>query len=277
MDRGQLTGEPPARWRARRPLYRWLGAILLTMSVSVTPACSGETAVSRSGGTPAPKATGAPSGTDPAAVLEHAMQSLSRGGSVRTALDFSDHGIRLRNITHSAADRGRQDITLNGMHAAIRVVGNKTFARGDRPSLTGYFGLPDSTAQRLENRWYLLLDGDPGFDDATSGVTLPSLVAKVRARLPVEPLHVLRPTVRNGVRVTGVRGASPNADDGPDSTVTLWVSADARARPVELEMDDYSAHLQFVIDFDHWGDPVQVAAPTPAVRLATMPHLTVDG
>ncbi len=58
--------------------------------------------------------------------------------------------------------------------------------------------------------------------------------------------------------------------------MTLWVSADTSGLPVEIELDDYAAQLQVVADFDHWGDPVRVVAPTGAVRLATLPPLTVD-
>ncbi len=150
MSRGQRAWGPPARRRAPRRLPEWLGAFLLILSVSVTAACTGGTAVSRSGATPA---LGSAPLTDSAAVLERAMQSLSRSGSVRMAMDITDQGHHFRNITYAAADRGRHDITLDGMHASVRVVGDRTFARGDRSSLTGYFGLSDSTAQRLENRW----------------------------------------------------------------------------------------------------------------------------
>lgn len=243
------------------------------LSMTVTAACTGGTVVSRTGST---LSTGTESEREAAALLELAMGSLSRTASIRLDIRFAGQGHHIRNTTYSAADRGWQDIRVDDLHAWVRVVGRRTFARGDRATLTGYFSLSDSTAKRLKNRWYVLLSGDPGFGEVTSGVKLPSLISKVRTLLPVEPLHAVKPTVRNGVRVTGVRGSVPDSPGGSESAATLWISADGRSLPVELDLDDFASKVHIAVDFDHWGDPVRVVAPTGAVRLATLPPLTVD-
>ncbi len=244
------------------------------MSVLAAAGCTGSTAVSAGEPTTAPQGTSA--ADDPGAVLDRAMRSLSRSGSVRFDFRYAEQGHHLRNTTYAAADRGWQSIRIDDLHAWVRVVGDRTFARGDRVTLTGYFNLPDTTAQRIANRWYELLDGDPGFDQVTSGVKLSSLIDTVRGLLPLEPLHLVKPTVRNGVRVTGIRGAMPDTAEGSDATVTLWVSRDGRGLPVEIDLDDYASHVHVVAGFDHWGDPVRVLPPAGAVRLAKLPPLTVD-
>ncbi len=79
------------------------------------------------------------------------------------------------------------------------------------------------------------------------------------------------------MRVTGVRGSVAGFPRGLGvRAATLWISADSRSLPVEIDLDDFASKVHIAVDFDHWGDPVRVVAPTGAVRLATLPPLTVD-
>jgi hypothetical protein len=180
------------------------------------------------------------------------------------------NGRALRYSDDDGLNAGIQRITVNGtMHATVRVVAGATYFRADRAALTGYFQFPAAVAERAADRWLLLQNGDPGYDQVTEGVTFSSAMNELAL---AEPLVLLPARVIHGKRVIGIRGlpaAPPGATGAADvtATATLWVAASGDPLPVS-----YEAHVPqlgtMTATFSKWGHGVAVSAPSPAATMA---------
>jgi len=193
-----------------------------------------------------------------------AMSAARAKGSVHMVVDNHVKGRTLHYSDDDAHGVGIQRITVTpGMHATVRVIGDRTYFMANRAALVGYFGFAPAQATLAADRWLLLGPQDPGYAAVTEAVAFESAMNQVRL---APPYTLLKPRSVHGVRVLGVRGraAGPHTP-GHKVSATVWI---ARADHLPVMYEASSPKLGTMkVTFSHWGQHVQVIAPAGAAPI----------
>ncbi|HWC35382.1 MAG TPA: hypothetical protein VG650_11220 [Mycobacteriales bacterium] len=151
---------------------------------------------------------------------------------------------------------GVQHISIYGGHVTVRVVGPRTYFKGDKRGLTHYMGFTADEVAVLHHQWLLLRPGQAGYQAVTEGVTLASTLHEDRV---VAPLHLLAQRMVNGVPAVGIRGQAAGAGAPRHATATLWVTTGDHPLPVEFVATNHKVRLTQT--FNDWGRPIHLAPP----------------
>lgn len=177
-------------------------------------------------------------------------------------------------VGDAGATQGQQDITVNGDHFTVLVIGPTTYFQGDAVAMVTSLGLPGPVAQAHARQWISLVSGDAPYQSVTAAVTTSSALAdnltfRAAAVLPVSKVA--------GRTVQGIRGAMGPVEGQPArGTATLYVTTGSRPLPVSyvergtVGSVSSKGSLDFSITFSAWGEPVTVAAPPGPLAFAAL-------
>jgi hypothetical protein len=201
----------------------------------------------------------------PQELLAQALSAAYLEGSVHV-VSTTIHG-RHRSVfdDYASALDGTQDITIDKMHAAVRVTPEASYARGNAAARTRFFGFPPSVAKALGDRWFEVRPGDHLYEETTEDV----LLHEVLADFPlVESSESLVERVIDGTSLVGVRGTPAGADPATPAVATWWLEADAPHLPVRLVAT--AGKDRYVRAFSDWRETRTVVAPADSVRLSRL-------
>jgi hypothetical protein len=202
----------------------------------------------------------------PDELLSAALTSAFLEGSVHV-VSTSVHG-RHRSVfdDYAALLDGTQDITVDAMHAYVRVTPDASYARGNAAARTRFFNLPPSVAKAVGDRWFEVRPGDHLYDEVTADVVLHEVLVDFP---PLDHSELLGTHVVDGTPLIGIRGEL-TARGAHQRTVvaTWWLESDGLHLPVRLVAS--AGKDRYVRAFSDWGEERVVRAPAGAVRLSRL-------
>jgi hypothetical protein len=196
--------------------------------------------------------------------LTHALGAANKAGSARITVQFFSGSTTGKVVQDSSLHTGKQTVALKNEVASVLLVNGAAYITGNSKGLTSYFGLPSALVPAVKGHWVSLQSGDPAFQAAIANVTLPAAVANVT------PSGTLVVGKRSKVDRQWVRSISGDAPGG--GRLVLFVATDKQSLPVEAVESSGSGKTARgeLVRFDHWGEKVQVAAPTGAIPLSAL-------
>lgn len=227
---------------------------------------------------PAATATASPSASASSAVpasasarLREAQDALRAAGTVHVDVTSSVSGAPVRFSDDSAAGGGRQLVTFNKTgHATILFIPGTAYLKADAPTLEGFLGCDQAQAGAAANRWVYLRPGDKfcgtDYGTVTDGITLSSVAGELAMKNGTATATA--PATVAGQRVVGVRGQSSGGQLPAPAKEVLYLTDDARLRPVLSEQT--AAGIKSEVSFSQWGERLTLTAPKGAVPASSV-------
>jgi len=198
----------------------------------------------------------------PGTILARAQAAAHRTGSATVLVQVTQASQTETLASLTNRTEGFQVITAGNESAQVALVDGTAYIRGNEAALTNYFGFPSSDASQFAQRWVSIRSSDSGYDDVTGGVTLDSVL---RALDPTGALQTGPPTSVGGISVVGVTGTSKT------SNATVFVETTGAHLPVRAVVTSGSGSSRdtVVIQFTHWGKPLDIKAPGNAIPISS--------
>jgi hypothetical protein len=160
---------------------------------------------------------------------------------------------------------GVQHISIYGGNVTVRVVGPRTYFKGDKRGLTHYMGFTADEVAVLHHQWLSLRAGQAGYKAVTEGVTLASTLHEDRL---VAPFRLLSQRTVSGVSAVGIEGHAAGAGAPRHAVATMWVTTGESPLPVRFVAANHGVRL--TQSFSDWGTPVHLARPTRVFGAKTL-------
>jgi hypothetical protein len=207
-----------------------------------------------------------------------AVAELKAAGSVHVNITSDTGGTTITFSQDSTATGGRQDMTFDGVgHATVLLISGVGYLQADEAGLMGFFGVPQSDAARLTDKWISVRPGQKigstTYAQLTDGITLSSVASEFAITGPYTAVTDATVAGQHTFRVQGRVPASQN--DPGTARETLNVTAAAPLRPVRLTLSGDPGNTD-QITFSNWGEKLSIPVPPnaqPASSLGT-PSLT---
>jgi hypothetical protein len=187
-------------------------------------------------------------------------------------------GTKITFSQDATATGGRQDMTFDGVgHATVLLISGVGYLQADEAGLMGFFGVSQSEAARLTDKWISVRSGQKigstTYAQLTDGITLSSVASELSI---TGPYSAAKPGGAAGQRTIGVQGHAPASQKLPSTArETLNVTASGQTRPVQLALSGDAPNTD-QITFSDWGEKLSIPVPPnaePANSLGT-PSLT---
>jgi hypothetical protein len=188
-----------------------------------------------------------------AAVLTTA--AVRQAGSAHVVTSLRVRGRTATYVNDVSAHSGREVISYHGARVTVLEVGKTVYVRANALALTNLFQSSSGEAQQLADKWLSFPSTGKDYKRISETLTLGSLLQQV---MPTRVASTSGTSIKNGQTVVGLRGKLPGGVSG-----TLYVSATGSALPVEEVSSGHDGVTTAV--FSHWGEPVQVVAPSGAI------------
>ena len=177
-------------------------------------------------------------------------------------------------VGDAGATQGSQDISVNGDHFTVLVIGPATYFQGDAVAMVTNLGIPGPVAQAHARQWISLASGDTPYPSVTAAVTTSSALAD---NVTFRPTSVLPLAEVDGRTVQGIRGPmGPLGGHAAHGTATLYVTTGRRPVPVSyvehgtVGTGSSKGSVDFSIIFSAWGQPVAVPAPPGPIAFSAL-------
>jgi hypothetical protein len=195
-------------------------------------------------------------------ILTEAEAAATAAGSLHFSSATKEGSASIDFTDDSSASGGKQVITMSdGGQMTVLVVSGVGYVNGNAEGLAGFLGMSEANATQLAGQWIAVKSTSPYYQQVVTGVTTSSVLGEFA------PTGALRTTPRqqvDGQSVVGVRGTAPSDSGLPaGSAVTLYVAATGRPLPVSCV--EGSGDDKNDVTFSHWGEPVNVSAPSASV------------
>jgi hypothetical protein len=225
-------------------------ACSVVFCLALTACPSGKTA------RPSPSLTSLTSKT-PVEIFNAALDVARAAGSLRAITSFGDGTGDTYDIGTSS---GRVVIQEDPDVMEVRVVGGVAYAKGNRDAMIDILGASKSIAGKYANHWIQFSRDDDNYMGLTDSVTMPSFIDDLGFTGAIEKFA---PSTINGKKVIGLEGPLFIGGRG-----TLYVSLEGDPVPVEQTSPDPKGQL--TVDFDRWGQTIDVRAPAGAIGASTI-------
>jgi hypothetical protein len=247
---------------------------LLTAIVSVfgaaalLSACGGGAASSKPPASVKPSASASTAAAlaslPPAQILSKALAAAQAQGPVHFSETSRSASGTSSYDQNASSDGGNQIIRNSSGKVTVRMVAGVGYFRADATALAQLF--PGKAVSQLAGRWIVAHPGDPGYQNVTVGITLPSILAECT---PTGSLTSTGPQTINGQSVIGVKGVAPaNAGVPQGEPVTLYVLATGQPLPVSFQGG--SGADQVTATFSKWGEAASTAAPANPLPITSV-------
>ncbi|HVS67762.1 MAG TPA: hypothetical protein VHE56_04370 [Mycobacteriales bacterium] len=191
------------------------------------------------------------------ALLTRALTNALAKGSVHAVARTVSKKIGTATFDdYDTATGGIQHISIYGGNVTVRVVGTRTYFRGDKRGLTRYMGFTADEVAVLHHQWLSLRAGEAGYKAVTEGVTIASTLHEDRI---IAPFRLLPQRTVNGVAVVGVQGHAAGAGAPKRAIATMWISTGDDPLPVKFVAANHGVRL--TQSFSDWGTPVHLTKP----------------
>jgi hypothetical protein len=207
----------------------------------------------------------------PKAVVSASMTAASHQSSVHiTGISTLDGQVETL-VADAAAKSGQQEVVIHEGktvgHVTGRLAGGSVYLRGDEAGLTGYLGMPATTAPKYANKWIVFGPSSTSFSQISSQFTLSGAVADISLGAPLSMAG--RSTV-NHTPALVVKGTTGSGQKG--SPAQLYVATGSNPLPVRFVVHDPSGKGKNYgqLDFSRWGEKFSVRAPANAIPASTV-------
>ena len=205
----------------------------------------------------------------PKAVVSASMTAASHQSSVHiTGISTLDGQVETL-VADAAAKSGQQEVVIHEGktvgHVTGRLAGGSVYLRGDEAGLTGYLGMPATTAPKYANKWIVFGPSSTSFSQISERV---HAERGGRRHLPRRPPVDGRSLDRRPTPALVVKGTTGSGQKG--SPAQLYVATGSNPLPVRFVVHDPSGKGKNYgqLDFSRWGEKFSVARPgqTPFPR-----------
>jgi hypothetical protein len=231
-------------------MARRRGALLVSLTIApllivpATPGGAGATTIS------------------PSTLMSLALANAVKAGWVHEVEHASAPGHFFSMDNDIATTEGRQIIDTNGAHAEVIVFKNEAYIYGDKKAIADYFQLSKTDPAKYANKWLSISSTSSGYATVSEAVTLKSDFTDV-----VIPGVVTEgsPVTLNGQKVIPIHGGAPKTSTTPAIKATLYVTASAPVRPVELHLTSTTETV--TATWSKWGQAVDLKAPAKSLPI----------
>ncbi len=240
------------------PAVQKLRIVLPTVFVAGVLALAGCSSSSSGTGTPAGGSNGSssaspsasPKPSDATSFVTNAFDAFSAAESVHVAGTFAgagDNGEALDIDINYGKDVAIGTLTVSGQKVEIsKAADGKSYLKGDAAFYKSV-GAPDSAIAKIAGKYVEVTASTEGFSDFVKLLDKTSFAEELKPDSTLTSEKVTGPTTVNGVSCYGIE----------DTDGAFYAAAAGDPLPVQLKSKGDGQ-----IDFDKYGDPVNV--PTPA-------------
>jgi hypothetical protein len=198
-------------------------------------------------------------------ILTTAITAADKFGSVRVTVRFFSGKSTGLLVEDSGRTSGEQTVAIGKERASIVLVDDTIYFTGNSSGLVKYFGMPQTIAATLANRWISAAPTDSAYASLSAGLTLSSALKEVT---PTSHVTKGRARTINGQSTTNVYGAGPAGL----SQVSLFIAKKGRPLPVEAvgSGSTKAGASGEIVDFSRWGESLHVPQPTGAIPISTL-------
>lgn len=199
-------------------------------------------------------------------LVSAAVAAMCAGGSAHVDINTTGPGGGSMSFSIDATESGGRDVdTLDGSaHDAVVFTGQVAYLKADADFLRYGMNLPAAQAGKFAGRWIAVHPGQSlgatSYDVLAGGLTLCALARQF-------PVGLLMPAGLadvGGQRVIGAQAAlPPRSGYGASARAVLWVTDDARLRPVLLELQ--GSRYVYRMRISRWHERVVLTAPATSV------------
>ncbi len=260
------TGNVPGRKRSRRRSLITAVSVIVVVALIVG---GGVAYLITSGPGPVPRVS-------PAArsLLRSALSASTRKGSFHYVSRSESQGITQTTVGDAATNAGKQVITIGHDTFTVLVIGSACYFKGDTREMVQQLGLSVTTATAHNGAWISLAPSDGPYASVYAAVTTHSALAD---NIDFVPHRRLGTTVRSGTKVMGMTGPLEDfkvagVTQKAKGTAYLYVASAKPHLPVQYsERGTISGQRSsFTMTFGHWGEHVDVTAPTGAISYGSL-------
>ena len=177
-----------------------------------------------------------------------------------------------QTITGDAGQsEGVQTVQTGADEVEVEVVGGLAYLKGNAGGLQHTIGIPAAAATKYAGQWIAVASSDTLYGPITQAVTLHGIFTQLT---PTGTLVASTPGKISGREVIGVRGGLPGkTQSGVTGDAVLYVSTASSTLPIGFTGQATSSGKKVtdVGAFTHWGEPLNLVAPTGAVPYSSIP------
>jgi hypothetical protein len=193
----------------------------------------------------------------PVEIFHATLDAARAAGSLRAIADFGDGTADTYDIGTSS---GRVMIKEDPDVMEVRLIGGVAYAKGNRDAMIDILGATKTIARKYANHWIQFSRDDDNYLAMTDSLTMSSFIDNLGF---TGAIVTFAPSTINGKQVIGLEGPLFIGGRG-----TLYVSLEGDPVPVEQTSPDPEGQL--TIDFDRWGQKIDVTAPAVAIGASTI-------
>ncbi len=207
-------------------------------------------------------------------LLSKAVSAGTGAGSFRYVEQSTDDGVRDDISGDAGPSSGRQVITEQGTSGLdqfdLRLVGGVVYFRGNRAAVIDQLGVTAPQATTYVDRWVSVRKGEKPYKTFADGITTASNLHQLPATFVPASSAATPGTTPPATRISG--GLSAGKGHPAVGTAALVVTT-ASSLPQSFSgqaVADSGARLALSWRFSRWGEKVHLAAPSGAVRYASL-------
>jgi hypothetical protein len=207
-------------------------------------------------------------------LLRSSLSAATRKGSFHYVSRSESQGFTQTTVGDAGPNSGMQVITIGHDTFTVLVIGSACYFKGDTREMVQQLGLPVTTATAHNGAWISLAASDAPYASVYAAVTTQSALAD---NIDFTPHRRTGSAVRSGHKVIGMTGPLRNfkvagITQKAKGTAYLYVASGSPHLPVQYsERGTISGQRStFTMTFDHWGESVNVTAPTGAISFASL-------
>jgi hypothetical protein len=216
--------------------------------------------------------------TSPAALVTASQAAAAKQQSVRFAASSSLGSDSITIVADVARSAGLETVRIRhssqvGLVSA-RYTGKAVYFKGNVNGLVGYMGMPSALATKYAGRWIAFTPTQKNYAAIAHSMTLPAAVAQVSIDPPFTTSA--GPKVGNLSTVV-VHGTTTSlSSSGGKGSATLSIRSQGTPLPVRFvgKGTQSGGTESGQVVFSRWGEPVNVATPSPSVNASTITNGT---
>jgi hypothetical protein len=200
-----------------------------------------------------------PSGPSAQSVLTLATKDASAQKWVHEVRVESAPGYSLKGANFIGLTSESQKIVVNGSHAAIIVLPDTAYVKGDKTAITSFFGIKTKHPATLAGKWIAIKSSNAAYATLSAAATLVKHFAEYTV---IGPLSEGSDVTIDGQKALPISGHIAGQNK-TSIKATMYVTTSGVVLPIELLIKEGTAIS--TTTWSGWGHAVKILAPATSV------------